>query len=137
MVRITTVERARTYIEQHPGCTSHEVAAHLGMRVESVRKMLHRDIVRGNVDRDVIGNVSHYWLEGRHKVRAPAGAMEDIIRQILSDGKARTCAQLMDISGKQHRSQVWQTLQRMEARLQVKATVYGVPIRWYLPDEMR
>jgi predicted transcriptional regulator len=132
MERITVVAQARQYIMEHPGCSTREIAAHLGRTGHDVRQMLDRDIRNGSVDTDLIGGVCRYWTQREVPARTPALVLDDVILSLLKERKVLDARQIKAATGK-GTGQVWTTLHRMEQRGQVCASNTR-PLRWYVPQ---
>jgi predicted transcriptional regulator len=130
MERVTMIEQARRYIEVNPGCSTRELADALGLQRENIGKLLRRDVLRGNIDSDVIKGVAHYWLQARINTREARGNTEYRIVELLRQSRPMSSVEIAQAINRT-RSQVWATLERMERAGTIKATVYGRPLRWY------
>ncbi|NBV20306.1 hypothetical protein [Janthinobacterium sp.] len=125
----------RNYLEAHQGSSASEIAAALGVPVQSIGRALRVDCDNGHIDCDVVAGVYRYWIQSRPERRGTSRALFCAVELALKGGRVMTANELAKAIGRKS-SITYTTLINMERHGFVVCESHLRPFRyrWTLRD---
>lgn len=122
-------ERVRDWVEDNPGASALEIAAGVGLSVESVGNVLRHDGNGGYMDSDVVDGVHRYWLQGRPNKTGTSRVLFVAVERLLRGQGALTVAEIAAAIGRRY-SVTHTTLTALERLGHVVCESHTRPFRY-------